>query len=130
VSTLFDPVRVGKLFLANRVVMAPMTRSRAGTGGVPTSLAAEYYAQRAGAGLVITEGTQPSTIGQGYFDTPGIHSDEQLEGWRAVADAVHTAGGRIFVQLMHAGRIGHPQSSVQPGRQRSFAARGLPRRRG
>jgi N-ethylmaleimide reductase len=114
VPTLFDPIQVGKLSLANRVVMAPMTRNRAGTGGVPTSLVAEYYAQRVGAGLVITEGTQPSTIGQGYFDTPGIHSDEQVEGWRAVADAVHTAGGRIFVQLMHAGRIGHPDNKATP----------------
>jgi hypothetical protein len=118
VPTLFDPIQVGKLSLANRVVMAPMTRNRAGTGGVPTSLVAEYYAQRAGAGLVITEGTQPSTIGQGYFDTPGIHSDEQVEGWRAVADAVHTAGGRIFVQLMHAEGAGLARGQKRGQRKR------------
>ncbi|WNI18466.1 alkene reductase [Actinacidiphila sp. ITFR-21] len=112
--TLFDPIEVGKLTLANRIVMAPMTRNRAGEGGVPTALAAEYYAQRASAGLLITEGTQPSPVGQGYVDTPGMHSDEQVEGWHAVADAVHAAGGHIFVQLMHAGRVGHPDNKTTP----------------
>ncbi|WP_199906973.1 alkene reductase [Aeromicrobium chenweiae] len=109
-TTLFDPIQLGDLSLPNRVAMAPMTRSRAGDGGVPRRSAAEYYAQRASAGLVITEGTQPSLAGQGYFDTPGIHSDEQVEGWRAVTDAVHAAGGRIFVQLMHVGRLAHPDN--------------------
>lgn len=133
-STLFDPVRLGSLTLANRAVMAPMTRSRAGQGAVPTALAAEYYRQRATAGLIITEGTQPSASGQGYLDTPGLHTDEQEDGWRAVADAVHGAGGRIFAQLMHAGRISHPDhlpaglhpvapSAVTPAGQ-SFTATG------
>ncbi|MEW2545330.1 alkene reductase [Streptomyces sp. NPDC047002] len=113
-STLFDPITVGKLTLANRVAMAPMTRNRSDDDGVPTALVAEYYAQRAGAGLLITEGTQPSATGQGYFATPGLHSDAQVEGWRAVADAVHARGGRIFAQLMHAGRVGHPDNKTTP----------------
>ncbi|UNO39485.1 alkene reductase [Streptomyces sp. MST-110588] len=104
---LFEKVTVGKLELANRMVMAPMTRSRA-YGGLVSELTAEYYAQRAGAGLLITEGTQPSVIGQGYIQTPGLHSAEQVAAWRRVTDAVHGKDGRIFVQLMHAGRIGHP----------------------
>jgi N-ethylmaleimide reductase len=106
--TLFDPVNIGPYALPNRVVMAPMTRNRAGAGGVPTDLNAEYYRQRASAGLIVTEGTQPSAVGQGYLHTPGLHTDEQEAGWRTVADAVHSAGGRIFTQLMHTGRIGHP----------------------
>ncbi|MGI5227990.1 alkene reductase [Actinoallomurus sp. CA-142502] len=105
----FDPVTVEDLTLPNRVVMAPMTRSRAyGPGQSPTSLMAEYYAQRASAGLIISEGTQPSVVGQGYPSTPGLHSDEQTAAWREVTDAVHAAGGRIFAQLLHTGRIGHP----------------------
>ncbi|UVS81407.1 alkene reductase [Actinokineospora sp. UTMC 2448] len=108
-TTAFDSVDLAGLPLANRIAMAPMTRSRAyGAGGVPTPQMAEYYAQRAGAGLIITEATQPSVVGQGYPDTPGLHSAEQVRGWRAVTDAVHAEGGRIFVQLMHSGRIGHP----------------------
>ncbi|MFI6298183.1 alkene reductase [Nonomuraea sp. NPDC050790] len=107
-NELFEPVTVGKLDLPNRLFMSPMTRSRAGEGAVPGDLAVEYYAQRAGAGLIITEGTQPSVIGQGYMGTPGLHSKEQVEGWRRVTDAVHARGGRIFAQLMHAGRVGHP----------------------
>jgi N-ethylmaleimide reductase len=90
--------------------MAPLTRDRAGAGRVPTALNAEYYAQRAGAGLIITEGTQPSAVGQGYLDTPGIHTAEQVAGWRLVADAVHARGGRIVVQLMHVGRVAHPDN--------------------
>ncbi|WP_141578727.1 alkene reductase [Actinomadura sp. WMMA1423] len=105
---LFEPLRVGKLDLPNRLVMAPMTRSRAAAGGLATPLTAEYYAQRAAAGLIVTEGTQPSVRGQGYVDTPGLHSEEQVAAWRAVTDAVHAEGGRIFAQLMHAGRVGHP----------------------
>ncbi|WP_396450842.1 alkene reductase [Actinomadura sp.] len=105
---LFEPISVGKLELPNRLVMAPMTRSRAGEGGAVTELTAEYYRQRAGAGLIITEGTQPSVRGQGYIQTPGLHSDEQVAAWRAVTDAVHAEGGRIFAQLMHSGRVGHP----------------------
>jgi N-ethylmaleimide reductase len=108
VTTAYDPIDLSGTPLANRIVMAPMTRSRAGGGGVPTALAVEYYSQRASAGLVVTEGIQPSAVGQGYPDTPGLHSAEQIAGWRRVTDAVHAAGGRIFAQLMHAGRIGHP----------------------
>ncbi|GAA4440986.1 alkene reductase [Actinokineospora soli] len=108
-TTAFDPIDLAGLPLANRIAMAPMTRSRAyGDGGSPTEAMAEYYAQRAGAGLIITEGTQPSLVGQGYPDTPGLHSDAQVEGWRRVTDAVHAAGGKIFAQIMHTGRIGHP----------------------
>ncbi|QDQ10833.1 alkene reductase [Streptomyces spectabilis] len=107
-TTAFDPIDLAGTPLANRIAMAPMTRSRAAAGGVPTDLNAAYYAQRATAGLVITEGVQPSAVGQGYPDTPGLHSDEQIAGWRKVTDAVHAAGGRIFAQLMHTGRIGHP----------------------
>ncbi|MFE2295053.1 alkene reductase [Streptomyces sp. NPDC059452] len=104
---LFTPLRLGKISLPNRLVMAPMTRSRSADRSV-NALTAEYYAQRAGAGLIITEGTQPSVIGQGYIDTPGLHSPEQAAAWRVVTGAVHDAGGRIFVQLMHSGRVGHP----------------------
>lgn len=103
--TLFDPVQLGALELANRIVMAPMTRSRAGPGDVPSALAVEYYRQRASAGLIVTEGTQPSPHGKGYCRTPGIYTPEQLAGWRAVTEAVHGAGGRIVLQLMHCGRI-------------------------
>jgi N-ethylmaleimide reductase len=106
----FEPIRVGRWDLPQRFVMAPLTRNRAGEGMVPGDLAVEYYAQRAGAGLIITEGTQPSAVGQGYLNTPGIHSDEQVEGWRRVADAVHANGGHIVVQLMHVVRIAHPDN--------------------
>jgi N-ethylmaleimide reductase len=107
VTTAFDPVDLAGTPLRNRIAMAPMTRSRA-PGRVPTELVAEYYAQRASAGLIVTEGIQPVPEGQGYPDTPGLHSAEQVAAWRRVTDAVHAAGGRIFAQLMHAGRIGHP----------------------
>ena len=101
VSQAFESVTIGDWTLPQRFVMAPLTRNRAGEGMVPSDLNAEYYAQRADAGLIITEGTQPSAVGQGYLNTPGIHSDEQVEGWRKVADAVHARDGRIVVQLMH-----------------------------
>ncbi|MFF1375175.1 alkene reductase [Streptomyces sp. NPDC058308] len=107
-STAFDPIDLSGRTLRNRIAMAPMTRSRAGEGGVATELTAEYYAQRASAGLIVTEGIQPSVVGQGYPDTPGLHSTEQVAAWRKVTDAVHAAGGTIFAQLMHAGRVGHP----------------------
>ncbi|MER5886377.1 alkene reductase [Streptomyces sp. NPDC001941] len=108
-TTAFDPLDLSGTPLANRIVMAPMTRSRAfGPGLTVTDDTVEYYAQRAGAGLIVTEGVQPSEIGQGYPDTPGLHTDAQVEAWRRVTDAVHAEGGRIFAQLMHAGRIGHP----------------------
>jgi len=90
--------------------MAPLTRNRADGEGVPGDLAVEYYAQRASAGLIITEGTQPSAVGQGYLNTPGLHSAEQVAGWSRVADAVHERGGRIVAQLMHAGRVSHPDN--------------------
>ena len=111
-SSLFTPYSLGEIELSNRLVMAPMTRNRAGADGVPTDSMVTYYAQRAGAGLIVTEGTQPSAVGQGYPDTPGIHTAEQAAAWRTVTDAVHERGGRIFLQLMHAGRISHP--SLQP----------------
>ncbi|GAB2880760.1 alkene reductase [Streptomyces mayteni] len=108
-TTAFDHHDLAGRRLANRIVMAPMTRSRAyGPGASPTELMATYYAQRASAGLIVTEGTQPSVVGQGYPNTPGLHSDEQVAAWRGVTDAVHERGGVIFAQLMHAGRIGHP----------------------
>jgi N-ethylmaleimide reductase len=110
---LFTPFQLGPYELRNRVVMAPMTRSRAGDGNTPTQMMAEYYGQRAGAGLIVTEGAQVSPEGVGYPDTPGIHTDAQVDGWRAVTDAVHAEGGRIFLQLWHVGRVSHP--SLQPG---------------
>ncbi|MER5769895.1 alkene reductase [Streptomyces sp. NPDC001985] len=107
--TAFDPIELAGGPLASRIAMAPMTRSRAfGPGLSPTDSTVEYYAQRASAGLIVTEGIQPSVTGQGYPDTPGLHSDEQVAAWRKVTDAVHAKGGTIFAQLMHAGRIGHP----------------------
>jgi N-ethylmaleimide reductase len=102
---LHDPVKVGPYTLPNRFVMAPMTRSRAGAGGVPTDLAVKYYTQRASAGLMVTEATQVSPQGVGYVHTPGIHSPEQVAGWKKVTAAVHAKGGRIFLQLWHVGRI-------------------------
>ena len=109
---LFSAVEVGPLTLRNRIVMAPLTRSRAGPGNVPNQLNALYYAQRASAGLIISEATQISPEGQGYISTPGIHSVEQIEGWKCVTKAVHIAGGPIVLQLWHVGRISHP--SFQP----------------
>ena len=109
-ADLFEPIEIGAWQLPSRLVMAPLTRNRAEAGMVPGDLAVEYYAQRASAALIVTEGTQPSAVGQGYLDTPGIHTPEQVAGWRRVADAVHARGGRIVVQLMHAGRIAHPDN--------------------
>ena len=111
--SLFDPTRIGDIALANRIVMAPLTRNRAAAGQVPSPLAADYYAQRASAGLIISEASQVCPEGQGYLDTPGIHSPEQVAGWRRVTDAVHARGGRIVIQLWHVGRISHV--SLQPG---------------
>jgi N-ethylmaleimide reductase len=109
---LFSSFKLGSLELPNRIVMAPMTRSRAGQGNTPTELMATYYEQRASAGLIVTEATQVSPQGVGYPGTPGIHSDEQVAGWKRITDAVHQRGGRIFLQLWHVGRISHP--SLQP----------------
>lgn len=121
--TLFDPIRLGDIDLASRIVMAPLTRNRAGAGQVPTELMARYYAQRAdpttGAGLLITEGTPVSPQAHGYLDTPGMHTAEQVAGWRRVTDAVHARGGRIVVQLWHVGRVSHV--SLQPDGQAPLA---------
>ena len=113
-TTLFDPIHFGDIAAANRIVMAPLTRDRAGANQVPTPLMVTYYAQRASAGLIVTEGTQISAEGQGYLDTPGIHSAEQIAGWKKVTDAVHAKGGKIVVQLWHVGRISH-LSLLPPG---------------
>ena len=106
-KTLFQPYTLGRLTLSNRVVLAPLTRNRAGTGFVPSKFAATYYSQRASAGLLISEASQISQQGQGYQDTPGIYSPAQIDGWRKVTDAVHAKGGRIFLQLWHVGRVSH-----------------------
>jgi 2,4-dienoyl-CoA reductase-like NADH-dependent reductase (Old Yellow Enzyme family) len=116
---LFEPIAVGAWQLPNRIVMAAMTRSRATLPGIPTQLTVQYYAQRATAGLIVTEGIQPSSTGQGYLNTPGLYTTDQVRGWRRVTDAVHDRDGRIIAQLMHAGRVGHPsnrqgQPSVAP----------------
>ncbi|MGY1640210.1 alkene reductase [Geodermatophilus sp. SYSU D00703] len=105
---LFSPVTLGDLELANRVVMAPLTRMRSGASGVPGDLVVEHYRQRAGVGLIVTEGTYPSPESQAFVGQPGIVTDEQVEGWRRVAEAVHARGGRIVMQVMHGGRVTHP----------------------
>ena len=112
-TDLFSPLMLGELRLPNRIIMAPLTRNRAGDGNVPTDLNALYYRQRASAGLIIAEATQVNPQGVGYPHTPGIHSPEQVRGWQKVTSAVHEEGGRIFLQLWHVGRISHP--SLQPG---------------
>src|ERR1700677_2869005 len=106
-TKLFEPYKLGPITMPNRVVMAPLTRNRAVPGMVPSPLAIEYYGQRASAGLLITEASQISRQGQGYQDTPGIYSKEQVAGWRKVTDRVHERGGRIFIQAWHVGRISH-----------------------
>ena len=110
---LFSPTKLGSIQLANRIVMAPLTRNRAGQGNVPQPINAEYYAQRASAGLIITEATPISATAHGYPATPGIHDAAQVEGWKQVTAAVHAKGGKIVLQLWHVGRISHP--SLQPG---------------
>ena len=107
-SPLFTPVRIGRYTLSNRIVMAPMTRSRADDAGMPGDLVATYYAQRAGAGLIISEGVYPTASGKGYVRTPGIETDAQAAAWKQVTEVVHSRGGRIFMQLMHCGRVSHP----------------------
>lgn len=109
-DALLQPVRLGSIELPNRVLMAPLTRNRADDDGTPNELQATYYAQRAGAGLIISEGTQPAEIGKAYPNVPGLHNDKQQEGWARIASAVHAEGGRIVVQLMHGGRISHPST--------------------
>jgi 2,4-dienoyl-CoA reductase-like NADH-dependent reductase (Old Yellow Enzyme family) len=108
---IWEPIKVGHMKLKHRLAMAPMTRSRAEVDGTPSPLAAEYYSQRASMGLLITEGTQPSDDGQGYTNTPGIYTDAHVEGWKRVASAVHAAGGYLFIQLMHVGRMAHPDNT-------------------
>src|SRR5258706_2507875 len=108
-TQLFSPARIGKLDLKNRMVMAPLTRSRA-LHNIPNDLMAEYYAQRAGAGLIITEGTSPSPNGLGYVSIPGIFSDQQVAGWKPITQAVHAKGAKIFIQFMHCGRVAHPDN--------------------
>src|SRR3569833_3348899 len=112
-KTLFESYTLGSLTLTNRIVMAPLTRNRAGRDFIPGDLAAEYYGQRASAGLIISEATQISQQGQGYQDTPGIYSKEQIAGWKKVTEAVHAKGGHIFIQMWQVGRISH--TDLQPG---------------
>ncbi|MTH80211.1 alkene reductase [Paracoccus aestuariivivens] len=123
-NPLFQPYDLGGIRLANRIVMAPLTRSRAGAGLVPSDLSPTYYSQRASAGLIITEATQVSAQAQGYQDTPGLYTPEQIAGWRRVTDAVHAAGGRIFVQLWHVGRVSHVEllGGAQPVAPSAIAA--------
>jgi N-ethylmaleimide reductase len=125
-SKLFTPVKLGALHLPNRMVMAPLTRNRAGEGNVPQAMNVTYYAQRASAGLIISEATQISEKGVGYPATPGIHSREQIEGWQRVTDAVHEAGGRMVLQLWYCGRISHPGllGGEQPVAPSAIAPRG------
>ena len=134
-TTLFEPIHVGHIDCANRIAMAPLTRNRAAPGQVPTSLMATYYAQRASAGLIITEATQISPTGQGYLDTPGIYNAAQISGWRSIANAVHGQGGKLVMQLWHVGRISHasllpdgqqPVSSTsRRARTKTFTAKGF-----
>lgn len=111
-NKLFSSHKVGRYTVANRLVMAPMTRSRANPDGTPTELMAEYYQQRAGMGLIISEATQPSDIGQGVISTPGIYTDAHIASWKKVTSAVHANDGRIFIQIMHSGRMSHPDNVV------------------
>src|ERR1700732_4308104 len=131
----FTPTRVGRYTLPNRLVMAPMTRSRATLDGAPGELAAEYYAQRASVGLIVSEGAQPSDDGQGYLATPGIYTPAHIAGWKKVTTAVHDEGGHVFIQLMQVGRTSHPDntphhrqalapSAIPPGSQ-MFTATGM-----
>lgn len=110
-TSIWQPFALGRIELSHRLALAPMTRNRANPDGTPGAHAAEYYAQRASLGLLITEGTQPSEDGQGYLNTPGISTPEQVTGWAKVADAVHEQGGHLFIQLMHVGRISHPDNT-------------------
>jgi 2,4-dienoyl-CoA reductase-like NADH-dependent reductase (Old Yellow Enzyme family) len=126
-TALLEPIRIGAWNLPNRVIMSPLTRSRSGATRVPNALMAEYYRQRAGAGLIISEATSVTPFGVGYADTPGIWSAEQVEGWKPITRAVHEAGGRIVLQLWHVGRVSHPMfqpDGVPPVAPSAIAARG------
>lgn len=114
--TLFDPIKLGDIDCANRILMAPMTRSRAGEGDAPTEMNALYYGQRASSGLIITEGVYPSFDGKGYVRTPGIVTQEQIAGWKFVADAVHAKGGKIVMQIMHCGRVASHHNKAEGSR--------------
>lgn len=129
VAQLFSPLRLGDLTLPNRIVMAPLTRCRAGEGRVPTPLMRDYYVQRASAGLILAEATAVTPMGVGYPDTPGIWSEAQVQGWQAITQAVHEAGGRIMLQLWHVGRISHPWflDGAQPVGPSAVGAEGLVR---
>src|SRR5258707_15110308 len=124
--TLFDPIQAGDLKLPNRIIMAPLTRSRAGASRIPNQLMARYYSQRASAGLILSEATVVSPMGIGYADTPGIWSPEQVEGWKLTTRAVHEAGGRIFLQLWHVGRVSDPRflNGARPVAPSAIAAKG------
>lgn len=134
-TTLFDPITIGEISLNNRIVMAPLTRNRAIAGNCPGPMTVDYYRQRAAAGLIIAEASQISPMGQGYLDTPGIYSQEQVAAWRHVTDAVHQAGGKIVLQLWHVGRISHTSllpegaapvsSSAQPSKAMTFTRNGF-----
>lgn len=125
-TTLFDPIKIGDLQLANRIIMAPLTRCRADEGRVPNALMAEYYVQRASAGLIISEATSVTPMGVGYPDTPGIWSDAQVRGWSNITKAVHAAGGKIVLQLWHVGRISDPSflNGAAPVAPSAIAAKG------
>ncbi len=133
--TFFTPTHFGAIPLANRIVMAPLTRNRASLGQIPNALMARYYAQRAGAGMIITEGTPVAPMAHGYLDTPGLHDDAQVQAWRDVTGAVHAAGGRIVVQIWHVGRISHTSllpdgaaplsSSAIPAHSKTFTRKGF-----
>jgi len=110
-ASLWQPFTLGRVELPHRLALAPMTRNRAEPDGTPGELVAEHYGQRASLGLIITEGTQPSADGQGYLNTPGIYTDDHIAGWRSVAEAVHAGGGSLFIQLMHVGRVSHPDNT-------------------
>ncbi len=127
-TRLFDLIRIGRLPLPNRIIMAPLTRGRTGGAGIPDALVADYYAQRASAGLLIAEATAVNREGDGWPDAPGLYTDAQESGWRAVADAVHAAGGRIFVQLWHMGRTVMAQDldGARPLAPSEIAATGVP----
>jgi 2,4-dienoyl-CoA reductase-like NADH-dependent reductase (Old Yellow Enzyme family) len=124
--SLFDPLKVGDLYVPNRIFMAPLTRSRAGAERLPNRLMAEYYAQRASAGLIVSEATVVAPMGIGYADTPGIWSPEQVDGWKLTTRAVHDAGGRIFLQLWHVGRVSDPRflNGAQPVAPSAVAVKG------
>ncbi|MFZ9615138.1 MAG: alkene reductase [Fluviibacter sp.] len=134
-TTLFDPIKIGDISLSNRIVMAPLTRNRAIAGNCPGPMTVDYYRQRAAAGLIIAEASQISPMGQGYLDTPGIYSQEQVAAWRQVTDAVHKAGGKIVLQLWHVGRMSHSSllpegaapvsSSAQPSKAMTFTRNGF-----